>query len=176
MTFQDAHSNGEFPPATEQTRCPIAENCILKHSVQTALLSMRQSKERGKNILSGGSGMDITPCGPGLIAALLRRDLGCKWHTRLTFSQWLGCASPSPCPLQQKQGVSYSPKQQELGHTGTSWRAKMDLGPSMHIAESLSWKPTSSHCSLRRQKHFTDLRRCKEISLVLLGHIKIWDL
>lgn len=78
MTFQDARSNGEFPPATEQTQRPIVESCILKHSVQAALLVKRQSVARGKKILSGGLGVDtdISLCGPGLIAALLRRGLG----------------------------------------------------------------------------------------------------
>lgn len=101
-----------------------------------------------------------------------------RLNVQTGFGQCLRWVSLTPCPCGRNRG-SYSPKAWELGAHGQQLKGKDALGyfGTYTWRFELKSKVFVLLLQKRRQKEtFCWLRTWEEISLVLLGWIKIWAL
>lgn len=163
MTFSRCCSQWwvTLPPATERSKYSL--------KLQLKRQTMKMKKDAQGRLRCGQWHYSLCS---GSNCSTLEEGLGCKLALASGLDGHLW-------PPVAETGVLINPEPGSWEHTGTNWRAEMRLGTLVLTPEGLSWKAKSLCCCLRqegRKKHLVDLRTWEEISLVLLGCIKIWAL
>lgn len=154
MTFSRCWSQWwiTFPPSNRKNE--------IFHSLKLQLKRQTGEEKRYSGEAQVWTGSDCST---------LEEGLGCNLALASGLDRYLW--PPAPCG---RNRGSYSAKAWELGA-----KMHLHLGTLVLTPEGLSWKARSLCCCLRREgrkKHFVDLRTWEEISLILLGCIKIWAL
>lgn len=179
ITFQDARSKGELPSSSNRT------NSIL-HSLKMHIEAFCRNSTAGQEVEYGEKKKDSLwrpRCRYWYHSLWGKSD--CSSHAKLrmqvthtlvwhfTLSQWLGWVSSAS----GRDGWCLT---KTVGAGAHRHQVKDEDGLGYFDAHSWKFELKTEIFTMllvkRRQNHFVDLRRCEEISSVLLGCIKIWAL